>query len=68
MTNNLRQDNQTLLSADEAAKYLQVPLSRIRSLTFSGKIPFIKMGRTVRYDLADLKLWVESLKKGNPND
>jgi len=36
-----------------------------RSLTWEGKIPFIKVGNTHWFDVRDLKAWIERSKSLN---
>ena len=53
-----------LLTAEEVAELLGVPLSWVRDHTRSGHIPHIRLGRYIRYDRDDVLAWVESLKTG----
>ena len=51
---------QRLLDIKETAQFLNVKQGTIRYLCFTRKIPFIKVGRLVRFNLSELKLWLES--------
>ncbi len=51
---------QRLLNVKETAQFLNVKQGTIRHLCFTRKIPFIKVGRLVRFNLNELKLWLES--------
>ncbi len=51
---------QRLLNVKETAQFLNVKQGTIRYLCFTRKIPFIKVGRLVRFNLNELKLWLES--------
>ena len=53
-----------LLTANEAADLLAVPVSWIREQTRAGALPHITLGRYRRYDKAELLAWVESLRTG----
>lgn len=53
-----------LLTAAEAAKLLNVEESWVRAQTRAGNVPHLMLGRYPRYDAADLRAWVESLKTG----
>ena len=51
-----------LLNADEVAERLGVPTSWVRESTRSGAIPHVRLGRYVRFELADVELWLEECK------
>ena len=52
-----------LLTAREAAKAIAISERFLYTLTQRGEIRAVRMGRTVRYDPADLRRWIESAKK-----
>jgi excisionase family DNA binding protein len=47
-----------LMTIQEAAAFLNLKVSKIRALTFRNEIPFVKIGRLVRFRAQDLELWV----------
>ena len=49
-----------LLTIDEVSSLLSLKVSWIRSAVFRKQIPFIKTGRLLRFDLDELKSWLES--------
>ena len=50
-----------LLSAQEVADYLDVPLATVYSLNSSGRGPRrVRVGRNIRYKIEDVESWVES--------
>jgi excisionase family DNA binding protein len=51
-----------LVTAREAAKMLSVCEKTLWSLTARGEIPVVRIGRSVRYSLADLNHWIEKTK------
>jgi excisionase family DNA binding protein len=51
-----------LIDAREAARLLCVSESTLVRLTRSGSLPVIQIGRSVRYDPADLRAWIEARK------
>jgi excisionase family DNA binding protein len=51
-----------LLRARDAAKYLAISARKLWELTNRGEIPAVRIGRSVRYDPADLRAWIESRK------
>lgn len=54
--------SEPLLTAEEVAERLAVPVSWVRSSTRDGAIPHVRLGRYVRYDWADVAAWRESCK------
>jgi excisionase family DNA binding protein len=53
-----------LLTADEVAELLGVPVGWVREQTRAGNIPHVKLGRYRRHDRDEVLAWVESLKSG----
>ncbi|HMO14420.1 MAG TPA: helix-turn-helix domain-containing protein [Pirellulaceae bacterium] len=53
-----------LLRPREAAEWLKISERSLWSLTQSNEIPSVRIGRSVRYELADLIAFVESRKNG----
>jgi excisionase family DNA binding protein len=51
-----------LLTVRQAAKVLSISERTLWSLTARGEIPAVRFGRSVRYDPADLRRWIESAK------
>lgn len=59
--------DERLLTLKQAAEWLQVPASWIYQRTHAGateKIPFIKLGRLVRFDRAELQGWLDARRRG----
>ena len=48
-----------LLSIDDAAKLLQVKVSRLRTAVFKREIPFVRIGRLIRFKESDLRQWID---------
>ena len=61
----LTSNAQALLTIQEAARLLNVKISRIRSAIFNRELPYIKFGRLVRFETGDLQTWIQSHKKKN---
>ena len=56
-----------LLTADEVAERLAVPVSWVRESTRSGAIPVVELGRYRRYREADVLAWLEECSRpGRP--
>jgi excisionase family DNA binding protein len=53
-----------LLTAEEVAEQLAVPVSWVREHTRSGAIPHVRLGRWIRYDMSDVDEWLEQIKIG----
>lgn len=51
-----------LSTADEVARALSVKKSTIRKWTYQRKIPFLRLGRSVRYEISAI---IEKFKKQN---
>lgn len=54
-----------LLDTQEAATFLNLPVTKIRSLVRLHQIPNLKIGRYVRYDKQKLEEWLTTLERGN---
>lgn len=52
----------TYLNIDEAATLLKLKKSTIYQFTHMKKIPFIRMGSRLLFDLDDLNAWIASKK------
>ena len=57
--------SQKLLSIEELAELLGVPKSWIYRRTSLGEIPYLKLGRYVKFDLDQVTAWVEEKQAGN---
>lgn len=64
---SLKSENAEWLTSKEAAKYLCLPIGSLRNLTSSGKIPYYKFGRLVRYRLVELREILLMNKRGGSN-
>ncbi|MGB7173880.1 MAG: helix-turn-helix domain-containing protein [Candidatus Acidiferrales bacterium] len=52
-----------LLTIREAAQYLAVSVSTLYGWVWQRRIPFVKIGRALRFDSRDLQVFVEANKK-----
>lgn len=49
-----------LLTVQELANYLQVPISRVYALSHRHQIPFVKIShRCLRFKKCDIEAWLE---------
>lgn len=53
-----------LLTAKEAAYSLSISERKLWELTDDGRIPYIRIDRSVRYSVEDLARWIEEHRKG----
>lgn len=52
-----------LLDIKQACIFLCIKQSRIRTAILKREIPFIKIGRLIRFDPIELQAWINQLKK-----
>lgn len=53
-----KQKEPKLMNIEEAASYLGVKLSRLYTATRRKELPFMKMGRLVRFEKDKLDQWI----------
>ena len=59
--------SERLLDAAAIAERLGVPKSWVLESARSGAMPCVRLGRYVRFDLADVEAWIASCKRpGRP--
>jgi excisionase family DNA binding protein len=51
-----------LITIQEASKFLSVSVSTLYGWVWQRRIPFVKLGRAVRFDIADLEKFIEANK------
>ena len=56
-----------LLKPNEAAEMLAISPRLLWSITDSGELPCLRIGRLVRYDPTDLKVWINAQKQSEQN-
>ena len=52
----------TLLDVDQAAERLSVTPRFVRTMVSERRIPFLKVGKFVRFDADELELWLEGCR------
>jgi len=55
--------DQLLLTPSNASRVLAISPRKLFSLTASRQIPVVRIGRSVRYAIDDLKAWIEAHKQ-----
>jgi excisionase family DNA binding protein len=59
--------SERLLTAEELGDRLAVPKTWILESARSGAMPCVRLGRYVRFDMADVEAWLEECKRpGRP--
>ena len=53
---------QRYLSPQELSQYLGLSIVTIYGWTSQHKIPFVKLGRLVRFDVAEINAWMQTQK------
>jgi excisionase family DNA binding protein len=51
-----------LLDVPAAAERLNISVRHLRELLYRREVPYLKVGRLVRFDPADLDAWLEARK------
>ena len=51
-----------LLDVAQLAKLLGVDIRHVRRLVHEKRIPYIKWGHLVRFDLAEIKTWIDTCR------
>lgn len=54
----------SLLDIDEVASWLGVEVGFVRRLIAGRRIPFVKIGKYVRFDPADVEAWIDGQRIG----
>jgi len=55
--------SERLLTADDVAELLAVPVSWVRESTRSGAMPCVRLGRYVRFERAAVEAWLEECRR-----
>lgn len=57
-----------MLNIHELAKELNLSESGLYQMVSQRKIPFLKIGRSIRFDSSEIQKWLENKKVGTQND
>ena len=52
-----------LLTGKQAARLLSISERSLFTLNKAGQLPAVHIGRSVRYDPADIRVWIDAAKK-----
>ena len=53
-------------NAREISTYLGVSEEAVRKWTLRGKIPFVKLGKSLRFDMIKIESWVKAKESSYP--
>jgi excisionase family DNA binding protein len=59
---NTLQPSKRLYSEKDTCKYLGRSLWAVREMRYSGKLPFVKDGKRILFDVLDLNAWIDQHK------
>ena len=48
-----------LIDIEELSRMLSIPVGSIYNLVSRRRIPFVKIGRRIRFDLGDISRWIK---------
>ena len=54
-----------ILDIKQLSTYLQVSISEIRKLVRQRNIPYFRIGNRLKFDFANINLWIEELEEKN---
>lgn len=57
-----------LVSIEDVAKHLGVSVRHVRRLVFERRIPYVKWGHLVRFDIDDVNDWVANSRVAAVNE
>ena len=55
--------DQGLIDIGRVSEYLDVKVNTIYSWVTQRKIPYVKVGRLIKFDLQDINLWIAQRKE-----
>jgi len=61
-TSSTAQSHHVLIDVKETADYLGCTVSTLYSWVSQKKIPYVKIGRLVKFDQCDIDAWIEERK------
>lgn len=50
----------------DLAVYLDLSENTVKAWVYQGKLPFIKMGRLIKFDLRQIEKWLDEKKAKSP--
>lgn len=62
VTNGSAEHKDRLLTVEEVAEFLSVSANTVRNKVAAEAIPYIRVGRLIRFDPADIRDWISAQK------
>lgn len=56
-----------IINIQELSSYLKISIPEIRKLVRQKNIPYFRIGNRLKFDLANINLWIEELEKKQKN-
>ena len=63
MQNQKNMTNRRYVNINEVSEYMSIPVKSLYELASQGRIPSIKLGKRVLFDLQDIDKMMESMKR-----
>ena len=63
MQNQKNMTNRRYVNINEVSEYMSIPVKSLYELASLGRIPSIKLGKRVLFDLQDIDKMMESMKR-----
>lgn len=63
VSQNTTEQKNEIFTIEEAADYLQIPKNTLYQFTHRRKIPFHKIGRSLRFKKSDLNDWIDDNRR-----
>ena len=54
-----------IINIQELSSYLKISIPEIRKLVRQSNIPYFRIGNRLKFDLANINLWIEELEEKN---
>lgn len=54
-----------IINIQELSSYLKISIPEIRKLVRQKNIPYFRIGNRLKFDLANINLWIEELEEKN---
>ena len=54
-----------IINIQELSSYLKISIPEIRKLVSQKNIPYFRIGNRLKFDLANINLWIEELEEKN---
>jgi excisionase family DNA binding protein len=51
-----------LIGIEELSQYLDIPVSSLYFMRYQRRIPYVKIGRTLKFDKTEIDKWIEERK------